>query len=1596
MREKIALLLVFLAVVAAANEAVGLDRYVPDPNFAIQDAICDACDGDTIIVQPGAYVENIRFYGRAITVRSSDPNDPCVVAATIIDGSDPCDPVFGSVVTFWDGEGRDSVLDGFTLTKGVGKGSGSSRVGGGILCVQAGPTVRNCVITGNGPVNITFGAGIVCSLATDPLFSNCIIRDNESSWVAAGMYCGSSTVTMKNCQFIGNRAPGAAAAWIYDSQRLSIHGAASLFRDNRSDYEAGAILADQSMLSLRKVSFIGNVAAGGHGGAMFLRAGSSGEVENCTFAGNRGLGSAAMYCEGESVFSVTNSVFVNNQATGWSEAGGGLHCVGGSDPQVSNCIIRDNGPRQIYISGGYAEVNFCNLQDSTGNHNIDIDPCFVQEGYWNDPNIFDAWINGNYHLKDESPCIDAGDPNYIPRLEQKDIDEEPRYSGFTVDMGIDEKFPQARVYNQTQTQWYQMINDALVQANDGDELITCPGRYVENILYRSNVKLRSAYPDRSESVAATLIDGSAATLGPILRSSVTFRALSTSGGELNGFTVVGGDQTVGAGIRCSGVAASIKQCVIEDNVAQLGGAVAAQAAIVTLDRCIIRNNAASDFGGGVAVMDDADVSLNNCAIVANVAAEGTGAGVHCQSGATCQIDFCTIKDNDNYGLYADPCAEVSVENTIFWNNDPNDPNEPDNVVVAEDALLTIDYSNIPGGWPYGAGNIDQDPLFEAHIEYLGDPNDPNDDLWWRHDYRLQDTSPCINAGDPDHQDDPDNLDLDNQTRPQYCRVDIGADEVDGIYELGKNGVIYNVNESESYCSITEALEEVQTMQMLIVGPGRYHENIVIDCCDVYLRGSQPSDANTVALTIIDGGDPCDPCYGPTITLPPHRAGGTTIAGITIVGGAGYLPDPCYDQRVGGGIYCKDNDNVTVEQCWFTANGAHLGGAAYFQNSDNLTLDKCYFVDNVAVEGAGIYLSALQDPYIGYSMFTGNIDTDFGSAMRLADCCDVILDHNIIADNGPGSAIFATTLHGLDIDFCTLYGNDAYDLGGGLSALSSLDITITNSIFWNDSPDEIYTNDANKITVTYSDVRSGYPGAGNLHVDPCLIDPYENDFRLRPNSPLINHGDPCYAPPLPAVDFAGMDRVAWTRVDIGAYECHDADPNHLPQVVHNETQGKWYHNLAAALLDVAPGERIVLSPGTYTENVTIDPNDVTLASVAPSDSSTVAQTIIDGSAPADPDHASVITLTANSAHGFTLDGLTLRGGAGWRDANDTAGDPCDDLWYGGGIYCSAVDRLTIRRSRILDNHADIGAGMYLHDADHLVIKNCIIAHNSADKDAGGIRIDQCPAVHLAFNTIADNSAQQGAGGISLVAHSHGDLTNSILWHNNPDQIHLADGSSIAVSYCDLQTGYPGWANMDADPYFVDPNSQDYRLRTCYQQWHTTDRRTSDLTGDGAINLSDFSLLAANWYAQGPAIASDFDNDTVVGPSDLVLFAQDYLNPDAWITIGSRPNASVCLDAGDPRIDPASEQHDTSRFRGDNQRVNIGAYGNTAEAAIAPRGWTNLADLSNDGIVDTGDILYFTPDWLCRGDHLPADLNADDKVDLSDFAIIGDNLLWQRPN
>ncbi|MBK8981598.1 MAG: T9SS type A sorting domain-containing protein [Ignavibacteria bacterium] len=185
------LAVIFIAISGASANILN----VPSQYSTIQSAINASVNGDTVLVQPGTYPENIIFRGKRIVLTSLyyQNRDLNFIQTTIINGGSPVHPDTGSCVIICNNEDSTTVLQGFTLTGGTGTrwmdehGAGIFREGGGILVQYSKPVIQNNVITGNSAVTggvISTGGGGVRIGDSYPRFYNNIVTNNTARYGA--------------------------------------------------------------------------------------------------------------------------------------------------------------------------------------------------------------------------------------------------------------------------------------------------------------------------------------------------------------------------------------------------------------------------------------------------------------------------------------------------------------------------------------------------------------------------------------------------------------------------------------------------------------------------------------------------------------------------------------------------------------------------------------------------------------------------------------------------------------------------------------------------------------------------------------------------------------------------------------------------------------------------------------------------------------------------------------------------------------------------------------------------------------------------------------------------------------------------------------------------------------------------------------------------------------------------------------------------------------------------------------------------------------------------------------------------------------------
>lgn len=227
--------------------------HVPADFPTIQEAILASSDGDTVLVAPGTYYENLDFHGRSIVLTSAFFNtlDTSFICNTIINGSQPMHPDTASCIII-NGVGGTPVVQGFTITGGTGTkwldphGAGTYREGGGILSEFSSPIIQYNIIDGNIVTNTSgvsstgggaircgdgapiirwntirnnqarYGCGVVLNYCTGKVINNLITGNSGGqSYGGGGVWLtGQSTatnVTVENNTIVGNAVTGSGA-----------------------------------------------------------------------------------------------------------------------------------------------------------------------------------------------------------------------------------------------------------------------------------------------------------------------------------------------------------------------------------------------------------------------------------------------------------------------------------------------------------------------------------------------------------------------------------------------------------------------------------------------------------------------------------------------------------------------------------------------------------------------------------------------------------------------------------------------------------------------------------------------------------------------------------------------------------------------------------------------------------------------------------------------------------------------------------------------------------------------------------------------------------------------------------------------------------------------------------------------------------------------------------------------------------------------------------------------------------------------------------------------------------------------------------------
>jgi len=394
-----------------------------------------------------------------------------------------------------------------------------------------------------------------------------------------------------------------------------------------------------------------------------------------------------------------------------------------------------------------------------------------------------------------------------------------------------------------------------------------------------------------------------------------------------------------------------------------------------------------------------------------------------------------------------------------------------------------------------------------------------------------------------------------------------------------------------------------------------------------------------------------------------------------------------------------------------------------------------------------------------------------------------------------------------------------------------------------------------------------------------------------------------------------------------------------------------------------GDIVLIAPGEYiiTEPITFRGKAITVKSEDGPDETTIRM-----STPVDPNRGSVVLFENKETAESILDGFTITGGRGcpfWL--------PYDLIfvWVGGGIYFNASSG-TIRNCRIFQNNANGGGGVCCLESASMTITDCTIAANSAALAGGGVfcggeNLSSITMIHCVIvgNTaglggggletwcqasaivincvIAQNTVVNGGGGgIICAPYGHPNcsavVTNSIFWENTATEgrdIWVRSGASLDITYSNVvggqngvsfEDGTPnfGEGNIFADPYFADPNNNDYHLMSQAGRWDTSSQSwvkddvmspcidAGDLDSDWTAELWPHGIrtnigayggtLQASRSLSDAGNVADLNRDGIVDSTDICMMVDHWHTDEPYCDIAPAPFGDGIVDIQDMAI------------------------------------------------------------------------------------------------
>ncbi|MCX6641593.1 MAG: right-handed parallel beta-helix repeat-containing protein [bacterium] len=252
-------------------------------------------------------------------------------------------------------------------------GNWAGHYGGGLYVAYGNPSIQLCNIEEN--YSAEGGGGIQVSGDCYPAISNCTVNAN-TSYRGGGIYFEWCRGTLSYSTISGNFAQyGAGLACNYTSSLLNIHHCT--INDNTAQVNGGGIWSS-------------------HYHSVYQH----GTVNQCTIVGNSSLTGSGIYCAPYSGLNIVNSIIANNSGNG------GFYRSSNTTDSITYGDFHNN------IGGNFAGSGIPSTMGILTTVNANGDSCDVFHNILQNPSFVNAPLR-DFHLLQDSHCIDAGNPSVI-------------------------------------------------------------------------------------------------------------------------------------------------------------------------------------------------------------------------------------------------------------------------------------------------------------------------------------------------------------------------------------------------------------------------------------------------------------------------------------------------------------------------------------------------------------------------------------------------------------------------------------------------------------------------------------------------------------------------------------------------------------------------------------------------------------------------------------------------------------------------------------------------------------------------------------------------------------------------------------------------------------------------------------------------------------------------------------------------------------------------------------------------------------------------------------------------------------------------------